>query len=383
MKLKTYLLLFSLIFNIQAYSEDIDLSISEYSVTITNNEKRIIIKDQIIDLEEPIEQVLINTGIPILKDGMPGYRAIAFDDYNIYFNIDESLNMLDSYFVRLSERLKSITFDSIELNQSTTMEEVINLLNRRQINFTYNDWYKNGIEINNENKIILVFSDDDQTFQRIDVNFNITKHLDRIIKEEYDYEIKEDKLLPIYTSDYFYVNNQVELYKKVSECYTLYSEWLSEAFTIYKEFLKKDKEPKTPSEKYIFRRVRGITYHNMDIIRDYFSKTATKIVESNPEFTKVKFIQNNNENYMIKDIVIESVNWELGIEPYYEIFIYYDNMSSVKDNMKFNMIDLNGDILFKNLYETFEHDEGRKLFAGTMTDIKILYDLDYINFIKD
>lgn len=291
MKLKIYLLLISLVFSIQAFSKEIDLSVSEYSVTITSNEKRMIIKNQIIDLKEPIDLVLKNTGIPILKDGMPGYRAIAFDDYNIYFNIDESLNMLDSYFVKLSERLKSITFESIELNQNSTMEEVINFLNSKQIKFKYNDWYENGIEINNGNTIILIFSKGELTFEKIKVNFNITEELDKIIKNKYNYEIKEDKLQAMFSNDYLYVNNQAELYRKVFECYSLYSDWLSKANIIHNNFINKETEFQTPSEKYIFRKVSTITFANMDIIRGFFSNTATKIIDTNRNFTKIVFSQ--------------------------------------------------------------------------------------------
>lgn len=73
----------------------------------------------------------------------------------------------------------------------------------------------------------------------------------------------------------------------------------------------------------------------------------------------------------------------MGIGPYYRIYIYYDKLSSTNDSMKFNMIDQNGHILFQNSYRIFGHEEGKKLFAGSMTDINSLYDLDHINFTNE
>lgn len=352
----------------------------QYNVKIAENEKNITIKGIQIDLKKPIENTLKNNGFSILYDSAPGYNAVALDNYNIYFTINDSLNMLSSFSLTLSDHLIEVIYKGIKLNTESTLHFVLDYFGREKINYEITENQEGRIVINDKNKVTLIF-DGNNKFREILVYFDITKKLDQIILEKYDYSIKHDKLIGNFTTDYFTVNSQDELIQKSIEIYQLYNQWLEEALSFRLSFRDKSEQFTSPSEKYIYRKVLNITYNNLDIIRNYCSSLITKLIITNPNYVELSFVQDDvHIKYEILHVQIESMNWEEGVGPYYRIYIYYDLLSDKDEEIYLEMISKEDKVISHFSHKFFKSEEGKKLFAGSLTELDVINNLKYIKF---
>lgn len=228
----------------------------------------------------------------------------------------------------------------------------------------------------------------------IGIEDSIRKDLDAMIVQEYNFKITEDKYAEIFTEDFYNADSQEDLFIKVLYCLEEYQKWLNEESNHYREFSEQRSLFKTAEEKYVFNTVLLIISKNFDIIENFFSYTATKLVRQNQQYSSLNFIQESNtDKYIIKKVEIDSVAWVPGVlGAIYWISISLDKTSENNERININVAliaknqDSNKEPLFKEslLLSPFNRTENGsyKLHLNeSISQLKIIHNVDHFLFL--